>query len=60
MTEHQRQRILQLFEEEDSERQGWLLASSQRLREWLEWTVRMLGIVIDIARGLMWLKNLFG
>jgi hypothetical protein len=60
VTEYQRQRVLELFEQEDSERQSWLLASGQRLREWLEWAMRVLGIIIDIARGVMWLKSQLG
>lgn len=60
MTEYQRQQVIELFEQEDAERQEWLLASGQRLREWLEWAARVLGFIMDIARGLMWIKSQFG
>lgn len=47
MSEQDRQRVLQLFEAETEQKQRWILASCDRLRMWIDWAARVLGIYIS-------------
>lgn len=60
VTEYQKQRILQMFEEESEQKQNWLMESAERLRNWIEWAGRLLGIIIQIGQALAWLRSIFG